>query len=121
MVLLGDGCAKHRHETVAGELRRRATIATHLGQARLEKDLNEVPHRLGSEPFSHRSGVDDVAEQHGNLFHFAGERAPGVETSGGGGLVYFGLRRGRLLHTRTVQRPPAVTAEFVLGRIAGSA
>src|SRR3984893_9311384 len=121
MVLLCDRCPKHRHEAIAGKLRRRATIATDLGQARLEKGLNKVPHRFGSKAFSQRSGVDDVAEQYGDLFHFAGERAAGVQTSGVRGMAYRGSRRGGLLQTRTVQWRPAVTAEFMLRRIAGSA
>ena len=121
MVFFSDRCPKHRHEAIAGELRRRPTVATHLGEARLEKGLNKVPHRLGSEPFSHRSGVDDVAEQYGDLFHFAGERAAGVQTSAVRGIAYRGSRRGGLLQTRTVQWRPAVTAEFMLRRIAGAA
>ena len=73
MVFVSERRPEQRHEPVAGKLRRRAAVAAHLGQARVEKCVDEVAHPLGSEALGQRGRVDDVAKEHGNLLHFARE------------------------------------------------
>ena len=121
MVFLRDRRAEQRHEPVAGKLRRRAAVTMHLGKAFLKERADEVAHRLGPEALGHRGGADDVAEQHRDLLHFAGQIAPSVRGSGdaGPGTVSFG--RNGILQPRPVERRPALAAEFVLGRVAGAA
>ncbi len=121
MVFLGERRAKQRHKAVAGELGRRAAIAVHLGEARLEEGMDELAHRLGSEALGQRRRVDHVAEQHGDLLQLAGKRAPGYQAAGGLRLRDKGLRRTRLVQARAVERCSALTAKLVLGRVGGAA
>jgi hypothetical protein len=77
MVFLRHRGAEQRHETIAGKLRRGASVAIHLGEAGGQKRADEVAHRLGPEPFGEGRRTDDVAKQHRDLFHFARKRSPG--------------------------------------------
>jgi hypothetical protein len=75
MVFVSKRRAEQRHEPVAGKLRCGAAEPTDLGEARVEKRADEIAHTLGPETFGKRRGVDDVAKQHGDLFHLAGNDA----------------------------------------------
>ena len=77
MVLVRQRGPEKSQKPVAGKLRRRAAIAMHLGEARLQKCADEIAHRLGPEALGQRCRVHDVAEQHADLLHFAGKRAFG--------------------------------------------
>jgi len=77
MVLMGQRSAEKGEKPVAGELWRRAAIAMHLGEARLQKRADEVAHCFGSEARGQRRRVHDVAEQHADLLHFAGQHIRG--------------------------------------------
>src|SRR5208282_1728492 len=91
MVFLSERRTEKGHEPVAGKLRRRSSIAVHLGKTGFEKRADEIAHRLGPEPFSQRNGVYDVAEEHAHLLHFAGERRRGVRDWGNARPRYVGL------------------------------
>jgi len=104
VILLRHRRAEQRHKAVTAELRSRPSIAMHFGQAHLEKRGDEVAHRLSAEARGHRRGADNVAEQHADLLHFAGERRP----------------RGRHEAGRFEWRP-ALAAEPVFRRVGGSA
>ena len=117
MVLLRHRGAEQRHEPVAGKLRRGASVAIHLGKAGGQKRADEIAHRLGPEPFGEGSRADDVAEQHRDLFHFAGKRSP--EPSGSFG--YEWLARSGFLQSRLVERCATLAAKPVLGRVARAA
>src|ERR1700730_12680192 len=88
-----------------------------LGKARRQKRAAEVAHRLAPEPFGEGSRTDDVAEQHRDLFHFAGKRSP--EPSSGVG--YEWPARGGLLPTPPAERRAALAAKPVFGRVARAA
>jgi hypothetical protein len=74
MILLRQRSAEKGEKPVTSELRRRTAIAMHLGEARLQKRADEVTHRLGSEALGQRRRVHDVAEQHADLLHLAGQQ-----------------------------------------------
>jgi hypothetical protein len=78
VVFLRHRGAKQRHEPVAGELRDRAAVAIHFGEAGGHKRGDEVAHSLGSEPFGQRRRADNVAKQDRDLFHLARKRIPGI-------------------------------------------
>ena len=118
MVFVSERRAEQGHEPVAGKLRRRTPIPAHLGEARVEKCVDEIAHPLGSEAFGERGGVDDVAKENGDLLHFTGKRA---HRSRDLGLWDIGLRCGRTLEARRVERGAALPAEFVLGRVGSAA
>jgi hypothetical protein len=121
VVFLRDGRAEQRHEPVARELRGRAVVAVHLGQAFFEERTDEIAHRLGAEAFGHGRGADDVTEQHRDLLHFAGQCALGVRRPRNAWSGHIRLGRDGILQPRLVERATALAAEFVLGRVAGAA
>src|SRR5208282_64861 len=119
MVFLSEWRTEKRHEPVAGKLRRRPSIAMHLGEARFEKRADEIAHPLGPEAFGQRSGVYDVAEEHAHLLHFAGERGQGVLDWGNVGPGYIGLGCRGILQAGPAEGCPALAAEPVFRRVGG--
>ena len=79
VILVREGRAEERHEAVAEELVDRALVAMHLGEGGLEEGIHENVHSLRPEPLGQRRGADQVAEEHGDGFALAFQRAPGGE------------------------------------------
>src|SRR6266404_3015532 len=93
----------------------------HLVEAPFEKRSDEIAHRFRPEAFGQRRGTNDVAEQHRDQFEFARKHASGAGGSGGRGSGYIRLGRVVTLLPGAAERRAALTAEPMLGGIAGAA
>ena len=67
MVLMGDWCAKERHDAVTQELIDRAFVAVHLTQHQLEGPVHQVVHLFGIESFGNGGEPGDISEQDRHL------------------------------------------------------
>src|SRR5215471_14204452 len=79
MVLMRQGRPKQRHKTIAKKLVDGAFIAVYSVECQGEKAVEQSMHCLGSQPFSQRSGVRQVAEQHRDLLALALQGTAGGE------------------------------------------
>ncbi len=111
MVFLGQRRAEQRHKAVAGELRRRASEAVHFGKRGIDERTNQLVHRLGTETLGQCGRIDDVAEQHRDLFNFAGEPV----------VAGRDPRRGRVRHGAAIERRSAMATVFMISKVARTA
>ena len=71
VIFVRDGRPEQRHETVPQELIDGALISMDLGHGNGEERLEQRVHALLPKPFREHRGLDEVAEQHGDLLSLA--------------------------------------------------
>ena len=134
VALGGEGRAPHRHHSVADELLDHAAVAGDDRAGRLEVARQQLADLLRVTRLRQRGEPDEIAEQHRTHAPFGARRGDGRGRDGSRGPsagrqrrsavpaeALVGRARGTTRRARRGQRRPALTTEFLAGRVLGLA